>query len=303
MNLFRETKANFRSNETRGAVGRVAPRAPSALNEIGPIFEICVRCGGRGATRPAIDEMSSPRYSPARLSGFTLIELLVVISIVAILAGLLLPVLSRAKEKARAIRCANNLKQIGVAFFIYGDEQRMYPPGVVPGVSQWDLSLSPYALSVGSANSSEKRSKIFECPSAKVANRDRQLNYSANPNICKDSNNSLPAQYDTVSRPADVIAAADAVQYDANGSSHAILWGVQNSLGREISYNDGLPEQAERPVRLGLDVDRTFTVSDPEGANFRYRHSRAQVEALFTDGHVSALSKGRIKEGNLYTNY
>ena len=76
-----------------------------------------------------------------------------------------------------------------------------------------------------------------------------------------------------------------------------------DSLGREISYNDGLPEQAERPVRLGLDVDRTFTVSDPEGANFRYRHSRAQVEALFTDGHVSALSKGRIKEGNLYTNY
>ena len=69
------------------------------------------------------------RRSPSR-SGFTLIELLVVVAIIALLIGILLPSLSRAREQARRTVCASNLRSVGQAMHIYGNENNGYLPNV-----------------------------------------------------------------------------------------------------------------------------------------------------------------------------
>jgi prepilin-type N-terminal cleavage/methylation domain-containing protein/prepilin-type processing-associated H-X9-DG protein len=106
--------------------------------------------------------------------GFTLIELLVVIAIIAILAAILFPVFAQAREKARAISCLSNIKQINLGFQMYMqdyDEMWLFRPGHTPSgdtncewkyvcgatySQDWQDVVQPYIKNYG----------VFDCPSA-----------------------------------------------------------------------------------------------------------------------------------------
>jgi prepilin-type N-terminal cleavage/methylation domain-containing protein/prepilin-type processing-associated H-X9-DG protein len=270
---------------------------------------------------PAGAKISRPTSNPVPTSGvnsgFTLIELLVVIAIIAILASLLLPALSKAKDRALAISCLSNTRQMGLGINMYANDNRDY----FPCLKNW-WTPGPYKNSLGNVCGGEwllrdgvtpntpapllmpyvANKKIWVCPKRK-----RGLTFSTVPglwdpsvtgflsygfNYCgvfgavdpKDGNmlNAKPFKAASARRPSEMVAISDTSGSNDPNNTPAAAW--------LDSYWAGASGPT-LPVGPGSENCRLQTAFA--------KHS-SKVNVVFVDGHSEPSAPSHLTWGQFY---
>ena len=161
--------------------------------------------------------------------GFTLIELLVVIAIIAILAAILFPVFAQAREKARAISCVSNEKQISLSWMMYAQD---YDESVVPysstgssggsAVFPWPLLLQPYT----------KNFQVYKCPDSAFA-----IGYTYNANLARADGYGFTFPSGPRALAGIQIPASSPIFLDGNGISGPVANSNPGGLAWPYPYN------------------------------------------------------------------
>ena len=178
---------------------------------------------------------------------FTLVELLVVIAIIAILAGLLLPALGRAKDSGRKTACLNNLRQVNLAIRLYADENNDVLP-VLPqpnpypnGAGAYYKELVKRYLSLTGPPSPEQ--KVFICPGDRKIFRDRVHAFTSYTfNGYEVGPDSLPRitghPLSSIPQPTKAVLVADWTTY-FGGTMHAWREELFKDAKNAVTFADG----------------------------------------------------------------